>query len=47
LLLAGAATGSPAAVDVALTLAVLATFSGVAFVKHGTPRSPDAPEDGA
>jgi len=47
LLLAGAAIGTPAAVDVALTLAVLATFSGIAFVKHGTPRSPDAPEDGA
>ncbi len=42
-LLAGAATGAPATADVALTLALLATFSAIAFVKKGTPDSPDAP----
>lgn len=44
LLLLGAAIGAPAAVDVALTLALLTTFAAIAFVKKGTPRSPDAPE---
>src|SRR5215469_3599928 len=36
LLLLGAVTGVPAAVDVALTLALLATFASIAFVKKGT-----------
>ena len=44
LLLAGAAIGAPVAVDIALTLALLTTFAAIAFVKKGTPRSPDAPE---
>jgi multicomponent Na+:H+ antiporter subunit F len=44
-LLAGAATGSAATADVALTIALLATFSAIAFVKKGTPASPDAPEE--
>lgn len=35
LLLVGTATGVPAAVDVALTLALLATFASIAFVKKG------------
>lgn len=47
LLLAGTAQGSAATADVALLVALLATFSAIAFVKRGTPRSPDAPEDGA
>ena len=33
LLLLGAATGMPAVVDVALTLALLATFASIGFVK--------------
>ena len=33
LLLYGAATGEPAVVDVALTLALLAAFTSIAFVK--------------
>jgi multicomponent Na+:H+ antiporter subunit F len=37
LLLLGAVTGVPATVDVALTLALLATFASIAFVKKGTP----------
>ena len=45
LLLLGAVTGVPAAVDVALTLALLATFASIAFVKKGTARlGADAPE---
>ena len=35
LLLLGAATGMGAAVDVALTLALLAAFASIAFVKAG------------
>ena len=35
LLLLGTATGEPAAVDVALALALLATFASIAFVKGG------------
>jgi multicomponent Na+:H+ antiporter subunit F len=35
LLLLGAVAGEPAAVDVALTLALLATFASIAFVKKG------------
>jgi multicomponent Na+:H+ antiporter subunit F len=38
LLLLGAVTDVPAAVDVALTLALLATFASIAFVKKGTAR---------
>jgi multicomponent Na+:H+ antiporter subunit F len=41
LLLLGAITGEPAVVDVALTLALLATFASIAFVKKGLP-SPQA-----
>jgi multicomponent Na+:H+ antiporter subunit F len=44
LLTAGTATGVSAATELALTLALLATFASIAFVKKGTPRSPDAPE---
>ena len=44
LLTAGTATGVSAATDLALTLALLATFASIAFVKKGTPRSPVAPE---
>src|SRR5262245_18351167 len=47
LLLAGTALGTPATADVALMVALLATFSAIAFVKRGTPRSPDVPEDEA
>ena len=36
LLLLGAVTSVPAAVDVALTLALLATFASIAFVKKGS-----------
>ena len=35
LLLLGTVAGVPAAVDVALTLALLATFASIAFVKKG------------
>jgi multicomponent Na+:H+ antiporter subunit F len=35
LLLLGAVTGAPAAVDVALTIALLATFASIAMVKKG------------
>jgi multicomponent Na+:H+ antiporter subunit F len=34
-------TSVPAAVDVALTVALLATFASIAFVKKGTPRLDD------
>ena len=37
LLLLGAVTRVPATVDVALTVALLATFASIAFVKKGTP----------
>ena len=47
-LLLGAVTRVPAAIDVALTLALLATFASIAFVKKGTARletdSPDSTE---
>jgi multicomponent Na+:H+ antiporter subunit F len=39
LLLVSAAAGAPAAVDVALTLALLAAFASVAFVKSVSPTS--------
>jgi multicomponent Na+:H+ antiporter subunit F len=48
-LLLGAATGERAAVDVALTFALLAAFAAFAFVKarsasaHGEVRTDDAP----
>lgn len=38
LLLVGTVTGVPAAVDVALILALLATFASIAFVKKGLSR---------
>ena len=38
LLLLGAVTGAPAAVDVALTIALLATFASIAMVKKGKSR---------
>jgi len=44
LLLTGTATGQEARADVALTLALLATFASIAFVKKGTAGSADAPE---
>jgi multicomponent Na+:H+ antiporter subunit F len=44
LLLLGTVSGVPAAVDVALTLALLAAFTSIAFVKKGTARfEQDAP----
>ena len=44
LLLLGAVSGVPAAVDVALTLALLAAFTSIAFVKKGAHRfEADAP----
>jgi multisubunit Na+/H+ antiporter MnhF subunit len=42
--LLGAATGESAAADVALTLALLAAFASIAFVKHAPGASRD---DGA
>lgn len=44
LLLLGTVTGIPAAVDMALTLALLATFASIAFVKRGLP---DLDSDGS
>ena len=38
ILLVGAVTEVPAAIDVALTLALLATFASIAFVKKGLSR---------
>jgi multicomponent Na+:H+ antiporter subunit F len=38
LLLVGTVTGVPSAVDVALILALLATFASIAFVKKGLSR---------
>ena len=45
LLLLGAVTGSPAAVDVALTIALLATFASIAMVKKGRPRLDEDRQD--
>ena len=47
-LLLGAATGEDAAVDIALTLALLAAFASFAFVKAktSTPSEPDRPTTG-
>jgi multicomponent Na+:H+ antiporter subunit F len=47
LLLLGAATSMQAAVDVALTLALLAAFASAAFVKAAMESDTTAPEDGA
>ena len=50
LLLLGAVTGVPATVDVALTVALLATFASIAFVKKGSAHleaeSPESMEGG-
>ena len=43
LLLFGAAAGSGSAVDLALTLALLAAFAAIAFVKKGSTR--ELPDD--
>ena len=45
LLLAGSAERVPAAVDVALSLALLAAFASVAFVKSATRPIPDADKE--
>jgi multicomponent Na+:H+ antiporter subunit F len=45
LLLVGAAASVPAAIDVALILAVLAAFASVAFVKSATPPEPIADKE--
>ncbi len=48
LVLFGSASGQPAVVDMALTLALLAAFASIAFVKAGvTPdaQPPDPPGD--
>jgi multicomponent Na+:H+ antiporter subunit F len=42
LLLVGAATGDDSVVDVALTLALLAAFASIAFVKFAPPSPGDA-----
>ncbi|MCA3219325.1 MAG: multiple resistance and pH regulation protein F [Burkholderiales bacterium] len=48
LLLFGAAADSSAAIDLALTLALLAAFAAIAFVKKGTPlETPPPIDDGA
>jgi multicomponent Na+:H+ antiporter subunit F len=41
LLLLGAASGTEGVIDVVLTLAVLAAFAAVAFVKADEPSTPD------
>ena len=46
-LLLGAAEGSPAAVDLALTLALLAAFASAAFVAAVTAVADTVPEDDA
>jgi multicomponent Na+:H+ antiporter subunit F len=43
LLLVGIARGNPAVIDVALTLAMLAAFASIAFVKHA-PAAQDRDE---
>jgi multicomponent Na+:H+ antiporter subunit F len=45
LLLLGAASGVDAIVDVALTLALLAAFATIAFVKASTPGAAEDGED--
>jgi multicomponent Na+:H+ antiporter subunit F len=44
LLLLGAAAGEGAVIDVALTLALLAAFASIAFVKAGSPPARDVTE---
>ena len=44
LLLLGGVTGVPATVDVALILALLATFASIAFVKKGAANVPESTE---
>ena len=46
LLLLGAATGEAAAIDVALTLALLAAFASIAFVKGAPGAANDAFDEG-
>ena len=50
LLLLGMVTGVPGAVDVALTVALLAAFASIAFVKKGSAslgaHGPDSAEGG-
>jgi len=46
LLLVSVARGVPAAVDVALTLAMLAAFASVAFVKNAAAEQDDDSSDG-
>jgi multicomponent Na+:H+ antiporter subunit F len=45
LLLLGAVTAAPAAVDVALTIALLATFASIAMVKKGSSRLDEDRQD--
>ena len=45
-LLAGSATGQSAVIDVALVLALLAAFAGLAFVKAGSPAQSSDAGDG-
>ena len=47
LLLVGEATGEPAIADVALTLALLAAFAAIAFVKAAAPDADPAADDRA
>ena len=42
LLLGGAAVGDPSVVDVSLTLALLAAFAAIAFVKFAQPSADDS-----
>jgi multicomponent Na+:H+ antiporter subunit F len=44
-LLLGVATDQRNMINVALTLALLAAFAGIAFVKAGSPRDLDEPEE--
>ncbi len=46
LLLLGHATGVPGVADVALTLALLATFASIAFVREGASPAAEEPEAG-
>jgi multicomponent Na+:H+ antiporter subunit F len=46
LLLLGAATGMPGAIDIALTLTLLAAFASVAFVKGASEPAEPEPDEG-
>ncbi len=46
LLLAGAAVGQGSVADVSLTLALLAAFAAVAFVRYASPVDGEREEDG-